>query len=277
MATNGTPTISGHGADIPAMGFGTWPMSGRTCAEAVAEALRVGYRHVDTAAAYGNEADVGQGIRDSGVARDEIFVTTKIWPDDFGDIEGAAAAGVARLGIDAADLILAHWPHPATPVADIVAGLNAVQRAGLARHVGVSNFNVSQLRAAWDATEVPLVAHQFEVHPFLNQVGMLATTRELGMVPIAYCPVGRGRSFDEPVVREIAARAGKTPAQVVLRWHLENGVVAIPKSQTASRIAENFDILDFALTADEVAAISGLARPGERICSMEAFQTDWDG
>lgn len=273
----GTVTLKAHGAEIPAIGCGTWPMTGETCIGAVAAALEMGYRHVDTAAIYGNEAEVGEGIRQSGVARDEIFITTKIWPDDFGDMERAAAAGVERLGIEAADLILAHWPQPSMAVADIIAGLNAVKRAGLARHIGVSNFNVGQLREAWAATEEPLVAHQFEVHPYLNQAGMLSTTRELGMIPVAYCPIGRGRSFDEPAVQAIAERTGKMPSQVVLRWHVEQGVVPIPKSQTPSRLAENLDVFDFDLTDADVAAINALAGHADRICSMDGFQTNWDG
>ena len=269
--------LTAHGAEIPAIGFGTWPMTGRTCVDAVAAALAAGYRHIDTAAVYGNEADVGEGIRQSGVARGEVFITTKIWPDDFGDMGRAAADSVARLGIDAADLILAHWPRPEMAMADIVGGLNAVKRAGLARHIGVSNFNAGQVRAAWAATDAPLVAHQFEIHPYLTQAGMLAVTREFEMIPIAYCPIGRGRSFGEPAVLAAAERVGRSPAQVVLRWHVQQGVVPIPKSETPARIAENFDLFDFSLSDNEVRAISGLAGAGERICRMDGFQTDWDG
>lgn len=271
-------TVNANGAAIPAIGLGTWPMQGATCRDAVSAALDAGYRHIDTAALYGNEADVGAAIRASGIGRDEVFVTTKIALADVadGDLQRAAAAGIDRLGIGPADLLLIHWPGKRVAVAEMVGALNDVRRAGLTRNIGVSNFNESQLRAAVAASEAPLAALQIEYHPSLNQDRMLGVAREFGLAVTAYCPIGRTEVFIDPVVVGIAERHGKTPVQVVLRWHVQQNVAAIPKSQTPARIIENIQVFDFALTEDEIAAISGLAKPDGRIVNMADWQPDWD-
>ncbi len=270
-------TINANGAAIPAIGLGTWPMKGSACRDAVIAALDAGYRHIDTAAMYGNEAAVGAAVRASGIDRAEVFVTTKIAPDDIadGDLQQAAAAGIDRLGIGPADLMLIHWPGRNVAVEEMIGALNEVHSAGLARHIGVSNFNAGQLRAAVAASAAPLVSLQIECHPYLDQTRMRAVINELGMAMTAYCPIGR--NLQNPVLTSIAERYGKTPPQVTLRWHVQQNVIAIPKSATPSRIIENIDVFDFALTDDEMAAITGLAKPGGRIIDPVDWQPDWQG
>jgi len=271
--------VQAHGARIPAIGLGTWPMRGQSCVRAVVAALQAGYRHIDTAASYGNEAEVGEAIAAAGVPAGEIFVTTKVWPTDIaeGDLQHSVEASLARLGLDAVDLALIHWPSRNVPVAESIAALNDVRTRGLARHIGVSNFNVDLLEAAWAASEAPLAALQCEYHPRLDQSKLLAAARARGMAFTAYAPLGRGRVLDERPVVEIARAHGRTPSQVVLRWLIQQpGVVAVPKSATPARIAENLDVFGFALSEAEMAAISALARPGGRIVDVAGHAPAWD-
>lgn len=271
--------VTAHGTKIPAIGFGTWPMRGEECMRAVAAALEAGYRHVDTASGYGNEREVGEAIRASGVPREEIFVTTKIGPSDLaeGVMQRAAATSLANLGMDQVDLVLIHWPSRTLPTADTIRSLNDVKRRGMARHIGVSNFTTKLLAEAWKATEEPIVTNQCEYHPHLNQDRLIAACRARGMAFTSYAPVGRGEVLRDPTVGSIAERLSKTPAQVVLRWHIQqNGVVAIPKSARPERIRENFAVFDFALKAEDVAAISGLSQPRGRIIRAADVAPDWD-
>ncbi len=270
-------TIDANGAAIPAIGLGTWPMKGATCRDAVTAALDAGYRHVDTAAMYENEAAVGAAIRASGIDRADVFVTTKILPADLadGDLQRAAAAGLDRMDIGPADLMLIHWPGQDVAIEEMIGALNEVYNDGLARHIGVSNFNAGQLRAAVAASAAPLTSLQIECHPYLDQTRMRGVVNELGMAMTAYCPIGR--NMTDPVLTGIAERHGKTPPQVTLRWHIQQNVIAIPKSQTPSRIAENIDVFDFTLSDDEMAAITGLARPDGRLIDPVDWQPNWDG
>jgi diketogulonate reductase-like aldo/keto reductase len=274
-----TPVVEAHGARIPAIGFGTWPMKGADCVRAVSVALASGYRHIDTAAGYRNEAEVGEAVRASGVARAEIFITTKITPWDLaeGDMQRAAERSVEALGGDAVDLILIHWPSRTIPVADTIRSLNDVQRRGLARHIGISNFTTALLAEAWAATEAPLAAIQCEYHPHLRQEKLLAAARARAMAFIAYAPIGQGAALSEAPVLAAAARHGRTPAQVVLRWLVQqDGVAAIPKSATLARIRENCDVFDFSLTTEEMPALSGLARSDGRIVRDPELAPAWD-
>jgi diketogulonate reductase-like aldo/keto reductase len=271
--------VTAHGAKIPAIGFGTWPMRGEECVRAVAAALEAGYRHVDTASGYGNEREVGEAIRASGVPREEIFVTTKIGPSDLaeGVMQRAAATSLANLGMEEVDLILIHWPSRTLPTADTIRTLNDVKRRGMARHIGVSNFTTKLLAEAWKATKEPIVTNQCEYHPHLNQDRLIAACRARGMAFTSYAPVGRGEVLRDPTVRSIAERLGKTPAQVVLRWHIQqDGVVAIPKSARPERIRENFAVFDFVLAAEDMAAISGLSRPTGRVVDPSDVAPGWD-
>lgn len=272
-------TVSANGAEIPVLGLGTWTLKGEDCARMVGAALAAGYRHIDTAIMYDNEAAVGEGLRAGGVARDEIFLTSKVWPTDIGegDLERAAEASLDRLGVDALDLLLIHWPNREIPLSGSIRALNRVRERGLTRHIGVSNFTTALLDEAWRLTEAPLVCNQVEYHPFLDQRKVHAACRKYDMAMTAYCPLGRGGEFFSAAPVEAAAKAhGKSPAQIVLRWHLQQeGIVAIPRTSRAERLPENADIFDFELTADEMRGISALTSRNARICD-DRYAPDWD-
>jgi diketogulonate reductase-like aldo/keto reductase len=262
--------VNANGAAIPALGLGTWTLKGDDCAKLVTEALSIGYRHVDTAASYENEAAVGSGLRASGIARNDVFVTTKVWWTDIapGDLERSAEASLKRLGIDEVDLLLIHWPNPKIPLEGSIKALNATKSAGLARHIGVSNFTTTLLSQAIALSDAPLVANQVEHHPYLDQTKVLDACRKAGMAMVSYCPLSRGGPlFEEKAVTDAAARHSKTPGQIVLRWHVQQeGVVAIPRTNRLERLPENFAIFDFALSEAEMAAISALSKANIRIC-----------
>ncbi|MBX3569488.1 MAG: aldo/keto reductase [Rhizobiaceae bacterium] len=271
--------VEANGARIPALGLGTWTLKGDACAQMVARALEVGYRHIDTASTYGNEEAVGAGLKASSVRRDEIFLTTKVWYTDIGpgDLERAAEASLRRLGVDHVDLLLIHWPNLQISLRKSIAALNAVRAAGLASHIGVSNFPTDMLKQANAFSEAPLVCNQVEYHPYLSQSKVQSVARSLGMAMVSYCPLHRGGDlFHEAVVRNVANWHQKTPAQVILRWHVQQqGVVAIPRTTRPERLAENFAVFDFELAKSEMASISGLSRAGHRICDYE-FSPKWD-
>lgn len=270
--------VKANGAEIPAIGLGTWKLAGRACVEAVAHAISVGYRHIDTAAMYGNEDEVGEGLRTCGVPRDQIFVTTKVWYENVGpgDLERSAETSLRKLGLDQVDLLLIHWPNPDLKTADCVRALCAAKSRGLTRHVGVSNFPSAMVEEAVAVSTEPLVCNQVEYHPRLSQQKVLAACRAKGLALTSYSPLGRGEIVEDPKVREIAKRHGRTPGQIILRWHVQQpGVVAIPKSGTPSRIAENLDVFDFSLTDEEMAALHAMARPGGRLVDP-AWAPQWD-
>lgn len=271
--------VEANGAAIPALGMGTWTLEGDQATRLVAKAIEVGYRHIDTAARYANEAAVGAGIAAAGLPRDEIFVTTKIWPDrcTAGDLQASLRASLDRLALDHVDLALIHWPPKATPLGEAVDALNDAQAQGMATHIGVSNFTIAQIGEAAARSEAPLVCNQIEYHPYLDQRRVIAATRAAGMAVTSYCPLGRGGDlFTEPAVAAAAARVGRSPAQVVLNWQIgQDGVVAIPRTSNPDRLAENLAVFDFELTGAEAAAISALASRGLRICDFD-FAPVWD-
>lgn len=271
--------IEANGANIPAIGLGTFTLTGETATRLVAAAIGAGCRHLDTAAMYDNEAAVGAGLRAGGVPREEIFLTTKVWPSDIadGDLQRSVEASLERLGLDHVDLVLIHWPNPSVPLADSIRALNEVRERGLARHIGVSNFTVALIEEAVRLTRYPLACNQVEYHPYLNQDRVLAACRRHGMGLVAYCPLARDSAlFSEPAVAEAARRHGRTPAQVVLRWHVQqDGVAAIPRSRRPERIAENLAVFDFALAPEEMTAIDALKARHHRICDFE-FSPAWD-
>lgn len=272
-------TVAAHGAEIPVLGLGTWTLKGDECAEMVRHALEVGYRHIDTAIMYDNEEAVGEGIRASGVARDDIFLTTKVWYKDIGagDLERAAEGSLRRLDLPNVDLLLIHWPNPRIPLGDSIAALNRAKAQGLARHIGVSNFPTDLLAKAVDISVSPLVCNQVEYHPFLSQTAVHQSCRDKGMAMTAYCPLGRGGDvFAARPVADASAAHGKSPAQIVLRWHVQqDGVVAIPRTSKKERLAENADIFDFQLSEEEMRAISSLKARNMRICDYD-FSPRWD-
>jgi 2,5-diketo-D-gluconate reductase B len=273
-----TPTtVSAHGAEIPVMGFGTSGL-GKSAAEIVAIALRLGYRHIDTARKYGTERGVGDGIRASGVPREEIFLTTKVSHESLraADFARSVETSLSELQVDHVDLLLIHWPNPQIPVAECMGPLVAAKREGLARHIGVANFTVKLLEEAIQASAEPLVTNQVECHPYLDQTKMIAALRRHGMALTAHCPLGRGRLIGDPVLSAIAHERKKTLAQIALRWLIQQEIVAaIPRSSRPERIAENLDVFDFRLTAEEMDRISALARPDGRVANP-AFSPVWD-
>jgi diketogulonate reductase-like aldo/keto reductase len=272
-------SIAANGADIPALGLGTWTLKGAECVAMVAEALKLGYRHVDTASAYDNEEAVGAGIRASGVPRGDIFLTTKVWHTDLAprDFRRAAEASLKRLGVGHLDLLLIHWPNPHVPLGDTLGALNELRVRGLTQHIGVSNFTTALLAEAIRLSEAPLVADQVEYHPYLDQSKVHAACRAAGMAVVSYCPLHRGGELlSEKPVLDAAEAHGRTPGQIVLRWHVQQeGVVAIPRTTRKARLKENLDIFGFSLTDVEMAAISGLARDGSRLCDFK-FSPKWD-
>lgn len=272
-------TVSANGARIPAIGLGTWTLKGEACSQLVAHALRTGYRHIDTAIMYGNEADVGRGLKTAGIRRDDVFLTTKVWHTDIGagDLERAAEGSLERLGVEAVDLLLIHWPNPRIPLADSIGALNRARERGLTRHIGVSNFTLAMIEEATRLSEAPLVCNQVESHPYLDQRRIHAACRASGMAMTAYAPLGRGGDLlGEKALVAAAAAHRKTPAQVVLRWHVQqDGVVCIPRTARIERIAENAAIFDFELSAAEMDAIGSLRRANRRICDY-AFSPEWD-
>jgi diketogulonate reductase-like aldo/keto reductase len=271
--------IAANGADIPALGLGTWTLKGAECTGMVAEALKLGYRHVDTATAYDNEEAVGAGIRTSGVARGDIFLTTKIWHTDLapGDFRRSTESSLKRLGVDHVDLLLIHWPNPEVPLADTVGALDEARANGLTRHIGVSNFPTALLAEATRLSHAPLVVDQVEYHPSLGQSKVHAACRAAGMAMVSYCPLHRGGDLlSEKAVLDAAKAHGRTPGQIVLRWHVQQeGVVAIPRTTKKARLKENLDIFDFALSDAEMQAISALTRAGSRLCDFR-FSPKWD-
>jgi diketogulonate reductase-like aldo/keto reductase len=278
MANTAVPLLSAHGAEIPAIGFGTSGM-GNDCSDAVAKALALGYRHIDTAWKYGSERAVGQGMRASGVPRDDIFLTTKVSHEYLraDDFARSVDESLQNLGVDRVDLLLVHWPNLEIPLAETMGALAKAKRNGLARHVGVANFNIALLDQAIALCAEPLVALQAEYHPYLDQSTLLQACRERGLIYIAYCPLARGRIFSDPVLAEIARAKGKSIAQVALRWLLQkDGVAAIPRSSNAERIAQNLDVFDFALSEQDIARIAALKRPNGRIANPAGRAPAWD-
>ena len=274
-----TPVVEANGAHIPLLGLGTWQLRGRACGRIVELALRLGYRHVDTAEIYDNEAAVGEGLRASGVKRADIFVTTKIWPSHYapGELERAARECLVRLRLSEVDLLLLHWPNPQIPLTETLSALAKVKRDGLTRHIGVSNFNAAQIEEAFRAVSEPLVSNQVECHPFLDQSKLIAACRKHGMAVVAYSPIAQGTAGNDKVLARIGGAHGKTAAQVCLRFLVQQGIVVIPRTSKVARLSENAAIFDFALSEQEMAEISRLAhRDGRLIDWVFSGRPKWD-
>jgi 2,5-diketo-D-gluconate reductase B len=274
-----TPAVEAHGARIPLLGLGTWELRGRACTRVVEQALRLGYRHVDTAEMYDNEREVGEGLRASGIKRDEVFVTTKIWPSHFAprELERAARDCLVRLRLSEVELLLLHWPNPQIPLAETLGALAKVKRDGLARHIGVSNFTVALIAEAVRLTSEPLVCNQIECHPFLDQSKVIAACRRQQLAVVAYSPIARGRARDNEVLARIGAAHGKSAAQISLRFLVQQEIAVIPRTNKVERLSENAAIFDFALSKEEIAEIAALAHPGGRVVDF-AFsgRPQWD-
>jgi len=269
--------VEANGAKIPAIGLGTWELSGRTCARVVEQALRLGYRHVDTAQVYENEREVGEGLRASGVRRDDVFVTTKVWTTHFApnDLERSARESLARLRLAEVDLLLLHWPNPHVPLSETLGALAHVKQLGMARHIGVSNFTVALIEEAVAACPEPLICDQVEYHPYLDQNKVLEACARQGLALVAYSPVAKGRIKSDRTLSRIGQTHGKTAAQVCLRWLVQQNVAAIPRTSRIERLSENIDIFDFALSADEMHQIFEMRSARGRLTDF-GFAPKWD-
>lgn len=271
--------VTARGAKIPALGFGTFELRQSEAFEAVSVALEVGYRHIDTAQIYGNEAEVGAAIAESGLPREEVFLTTKVWPDNFGpgELRPSVVASLDRLQTDYVDLLLLHWPGERHPMADVLGRLAELRTAGMADNIGVSNFTTLLLDEAVRHSPAPLATNQVEYHPFLDQSPVLAAVRERGIALTAYSPLARGRVFGHERLAEIGRRHGKSGGQVALRWLIQQpGVVAIPRSADPAHIAENFNVFDFALSQEEMQRVSGLTDADRRLINPRGLAPAWD-
>lgn len=269
--------VEANGARIPVIGLGTWELRGRTCARVIEQAIKLGYRHIDTAQVYENERDVGEGIRASHVPRNEIFVTTKIWTTHFAphNLERSVKESLTRLRMTDVDLLLLHWPNSHVPLEETLGALAHAKRMGLARHIGVSNFTVALIEQAVAACPEPLVCDQVEYHPYLDQAKVRAACSDNGLALVAYSPIAKGNVRGDETLAAIGKAHGKSAAQVCLRWLVQQGVVAIPRTSKVERLSENIDVFDFMLSEDQMAAVSALGRADGRLTDY-GFAPKWD-
>ncbi len=267
--------VEAKGFNIPIVGLGTWAV--RDPARIVEQAIRIGYRHIDTAQMYGNEAEVGQGVRASGVPRADVMVTTKVQPTFLAphDLERSVKESLAKLRLDVIDLLLIHWPNPRVPLSESLGAMSKMKREGYVRAIGVSNFTVALLDEANKVSPEPVVCNQIECHPFLNQDKVIAACKSHGMAVVAYSPIARGGASGHAALERIAKVHGKTAAQVSLRYLVQQGIVVIPRTSRLERLEENFAVFDFSLTEAEMQAIYGLAHGSGRIVDW-TWSPKWD-
>jgi diketogulonate reductase-like aldo/keto reductase len=270
------PSIDSKGFALPLVGLGTWMLRGRECARLVQQAIRLGYRHIDTAQMYDNEREVGEGVRASG-KRSEVIVTTKVQPTLLAphDLERSVKESLAKLRLDHIDLLLIHWPNPRVPLSETLGAMAKMKRDGYARALGVSNFTVALLDEANRVSPEPLVCNQIECHPFLDQHKVIEACKRHGISVIAYSPIARGEAKGDDVLERIARVHKKSAAQVSLRFLVQQGIAVIPRTSRIERLEENISIFDFALSEDEMAEIRGLAHRGGRIVDW-TWSPKWD-
>lgn len=272
-------TVSANGANIPALGFGTFRIPEDDVRRILPQALKLGFRHVDTAQAYKNEGAVGEVLASCGIPRADIFLTTKVWVDRYrhADFITSVDESLKKLQTDHIDLLLLHWPKSDVPLAERIGALNEVRKAGKVRNIGVSNFNVALLEEAVKLSDAPIANNQIEYHPYLDQTKALTAARKHGVSTTAYFLMADGRVPEDALLKDIGAAHGKTAAQVALRWAVQQeGVIALSKTATESRLAENYGIFDFALSEDEMQAIHALAKPDGRIVNPSHLAPEWD-
>lgn len=269
-------SVQAKGFHIPVIGLGTWALRGPDCARLVEQAIRIGYRHIDTAQMYDNEAQVGEGVRASGL-RAEVMVTTKIQPTLLApaDVERSVKESVKKLKLDVIDLLLIHWPNPRVPLADTLGAMARLKRAGVTRQIGVSNFTVALLEQARRATGEPIVCNQIECHPFLNQDKVIAACRAQDIAVVAYSPIARGGAKGNAVLERIGKAHGKTAAQISLRYLVQQGIVAIPRTSKPERLKENFALFDFELSDAEMREVHGLSGRNGRLVDWN-WSPNWD-
>ena len=268
-------------ANIPVLGLGTWQSTGQDCVDVVSQALKMGYEHIDTAQAYGNEKEVGQGIKQSGVSRDKFFLTTKIFPDDMKfepeKLIAAAKRSLADLDTDYVDLLLLHWPDDRVPLSETIPALCELQKQGLTRHIGVSNFNIANIIEAEKYADVPIVVNQVEFHPFIKQKNLQTFLNNHHILLEAYSPLARGDVFDNEIIKEIADKHNVTPAQISLAWILaDKHRIAIPKTANPDHLQGNLDAIKVQLSADDIKKISSLARADGRKIEHPDYSPEWD-
>ena len=261
------PYVEANGARIPALGLGTMTLKGDVCVTAVSTALKQGYVHLDTAERYGNETEVGEGLRASGLDRGQVFVTTKVYQDKLApaDFERSFEESLQKLKLSSVDLLLIHWPNPNVPLADTMRALCKAKADGRARHIGIANFTLPLIEEAVKLATEPLVTNQIEVHPFLDQSKVIAACRRHGLSVTAYCPLARGKVPGDPVLTRIGQAHHKSASQAALRYLVQLGVIVIPRSSNAERLAQNMAIFDFKLSDAEMAEIGKLKRPDGRV------------
>lgn len=268
-------------ANIPVLGLGTWQSTGHDCVDVVSKALQMGYEHIDTAQAYGNEKEVGQGIKQSGVARDKFFLTTKIFPDDMKfepeKLQEAAKRSLKDLDVDYVDLLLLHWPDDRVDLAKTIPALCELQKQGFTRHIGVSNFNIANIIEAEKYADVPIVVNQVEFHPFIKQHTLQTFLNNHHILLEAYSPLARGDVFDNEVIKQIADKHNVTQAQISLAWILsDKNRVAIPKTANPDHLQGNLDAMKVTLSADELVQIGKLARSDGRKIEHPDYSPEWD-
>ncbi len=272
-----SPTLSVRGVSVPRLGFGTWQVTGLAAREGVRDALQLGYRHIDTARMYANEVQVGEGLRESGVPREEVWLTTKVWIDAAraSDLRRSAEQQLTDLGVDRLDLLLLHWPAPGVPLAETLGALAGLREEGLIRELGVSNFPSALLREA--AALAPVFTNQVEYHAYLAQDAVLDACHESSVMLTAYSPFARGRLLDDPVLVDVAAAHDATPGQVALAWLLAQELVAaIPKASSNERRAENLAALELELSPEEHDRIGALRSRGIRTADPSGLAPTWD-
>lgn len=273
------PNACANGAGIPCIGFGTYGMGGVQLSRILAKALRAGFRHIDTAQVYGNEDAVGAGIALSGVRRDDVFVTTKVWVTNYSKarFHYSVDQSLRNLKTDYIDLLLLHWPSETARLEEQIGLLNQAVQDGKVLNIGVSNFNKDLFERAVEASEIPLATNQVEYHPYLNQSIVIASARDAGVSVTAYCAMAIGRVFPEPTLQAIGRKYGRTVSQIVLRWLVQqDGVVTLSRTANEQRITENLAIFDFVLEEEDMHRIFGLADPTSRIVSPPLLSPNWD-
>jgi diketogulonate reductase-like aldo/keto reductase len=245
--------------EVPLLGLGTWQLEGKTGYQATLDALKIGYRHIDTAHIYGNHAEIGQAIKDSGIDRKELFITTKLWRNELSgeSVKPALLRGLDELQTDYIDLYIIHWPSMLVPLKPTLLALAELKKDGYIKHFGVSNFTIHHLEDSLDITQ-EIATNQVEFHPSLNQKELLDFCRDHNIALTAYSPIGHGHDLEIPLIKELATKYTKSPAQICINWCLQKGLVTIPKASTKERLQENFDAQDFALSPEDVRQIDDL-------------------
>ena len=269
--------IEAHGARIPVIGLGTSTLKEDACVELVEAALQLGYRHIDTAPRYGNEREVGSGVRGSGLKREDVFITTKVWFNRLapGDLERSVDESLQKIGLPWVDLLMIHWPNAQIPLAGSIAALCKVKTAGLAKHIGVANFNIAMLDEAVSDASEPIAVLQIEAHPYLDQSKVIAAARRHGMAVVGYCPLARGKVPADKALQKIGRARGKTASQVALRFLEQERIIPIPRTSKRERLAENLGSLDFKLSDGEMAEIGAMKQANSRVANPP-HAPQWD-